>query len=111
MPNLNTLFPDDKSKEEAIQHFKSLANNPNWKFLIEKFIKTDIEEITEKILTTKFTDLATENDLKRRRTYWIILSQLPGKIIEALKTGQEDLISFDPYFSDVSEMAKEKEKK
>lgn len=102
--NLSQLFKTEEERNEAINHLTSLSKNPNWKFLVEKIIKPDIENISNEILDTIFKDLEEEKDLKRKRAYWIILSQLPEKMIEALKENKSEVLQFDPYFKDTREI-------
>lgn len=102
--NLNTLFKNNKERKEAISHLKTLAMNPDWKFLVKQIIQSDIDQISEEILNTTFDDLSKENEMKRRRAYWIILSQLPDKLAEALEENKEDIMEFDPYVRDIKEL-------
>jgi len=104
--NLSQTFPDDASRNEAIEHFRALKDDPDWLFLVEKLIKPDIEEISEKILDPKTEwKPGEEGDAKRQRAYWIILSQLPEKLIEALSEKQDDIfVNADPYFTSIKEI-------
>ncbi len=107
MPNLNELFPNDKEKQQAIGSLRLLRNYPNWKFLVEKILQPDIEDLTKKILDPALTDREKEMDMKRRRFDWIVLSRLPETLIEALQAGESDIISFDPYFTKAEEIESE----
>ena len=109
---LDKLFPNENLKNEALEHFKSLKDDPDWVFLVEKLIKTDIEEITNEILDpTKEWKEGEEREQKRIRAYWIILSQLPEKLIEALATNQPDIfIDTDPYYRNMKEMEADQQK-
>jgi len=109
---LDKLFTTEEAKNEALDHFRSLKDNPDWVFLSEKLIKTDIEEITNEILDPKKEwKEGEEKEQKRIRAYWIILSQLPDKLIEALTTNQPDIfIDSDPYYKDVKEIEEDKKK-
>ena len=107
--NLNILFPDEESKNEAIEHFRGLKDDPDWIFLVEKLIKADIEEITDEILDpVKEWKPGEEREKKRTRAYWIILSQLPEKLIEALSEDEPDIFMPDPYFTSIEEIKKKK---
>ena len=103
---LDTIFPSEASKNEALEHFKGLKDNPDWLFLVQKLIKADIEDISEKILDpTKEWKIGEEGDAKRQRAYWIILSELPDKLIQALVTKQEDIFEDqDPYYKSTAEI-------
>jgi len=109
---LNALFPTDESRAEAMEHFQSLKGNESWLFLVEKLIKTDIEKISEEILDpSKEWKPGEEQDAKRRRAYWIILSQLPEKLIEALSEKRDDiLVESDPYYKSCKEIIDNKKK-
>ena len=104
--NLDTIFPSDEAKNEAMEHFRVLKDNPDWVFLVEKLIKTDIEDISERILDPKTTwKEGEEGDAKRQRAYWIILSELPENLINALMTKKEDVFTDnDPYYKNTEEM-------
>jgi hypothetical protein len=106
--HLDTLFPTEASKNEALEHFKGLKDNPDWLFLVEKLIKADIIDISEKILDpTKEWKPGEEGDAKRQRAYWIILSELPDKLIQALTSKQDDIFTEqDPYFKSTKEIIK-----
>ena len=81
--NLNKIFSTESAKNEAIEHFRGLKDDPDWLFLVEKMIKADIEEISEEILDpNKEWKAGEEREKKKIRAYWIILSQLPEKLIE-----------------------------
>lgn len=111
--NLDKIFSTEELKNEALEHFRSLKDDPDWVFLVEKLIKTDIEEISNEILDpTKVWKDGEEREQKRIRAYWIILSQLPEKLIEALTTNQPDiLIESDPYYKNVKEIEQDQQKK
>ena len=112
--DLNKLFPGDKDKKEAISCLDSLTRDPNWRFFSDKILQEDIRIISEQILNFKLdddADRARESDMKRRRNYMIIMSQLPEKIIDALKSGKTDIPEFDPYFKAVKEIKEAAEKK
>lgn len=111
--NLDKIFPNEGAKNEALEHFKSLKDDPDWLFLVEKLIKTDIEEITNEILDPNKTwKEGEEKEQKRIRAYWIILSQLPEKLIEALTTNQPDVfIEADPYYKNTKEIEQDQRKK
>ena len=81
--------------------------------MVEKLIKADINDITEKILDpTKEWNEGEEGDAKRQRAYWIILSELPDKLIQALTTKQEDIFdNQDPYFVSTKEIVQSQRKK
>lgn len=110
---LDKIFTTESQKNEAIEHFQALKSNPDWLFLVEKLIKSDIAKITEEILDPKKEwKEGEEKDQKRIRAYWIILSELPEKLIEALKTGQSDVfMDQDPYFKDTKEIEQSQQKK
>lgn len=110
---LDKLFQNESAKNEALEHFRALKDDPDWLFLVEKLIKTDIEEITNEILDpTKEWKEGEEREQKRIRAYWIILSQLPEKLIEALTTNQPDIfIEMDPYFKNIKEVEQDQQKK
>ena len=107
---LDKIFSTEASKGEAIEHFRALKDNPDWLFLVEKLIKADIEDITEKILDpTKEWKPGEEGDSKRQRAYWIILSELPDKLIEALVAKKDDIFEDqDPYYKNAIEIGKSK---
>jgi len=111
--NLGKTFSTESLRNEAIEHFRSLKDNPDWIFLVEKLIKQDIEEISEEILdSAKEWKEGEEREKKRIRVYWIILSQLPEKLIEALSTKQDDVfIDSDPYFKNMDEIRESKKSK
>ena len=104
--NLEKIFQKEDEKNEAIEHFKALKDNPDWIFLREKLIHSDIEEITNKILDpeTEWKE-GEEKEQKRIRAYWIILSQLPEKLIESLLSSEDDIFADpDPYFKTTKEI-------
>lgn len=103
---LDKIFPDEESKNEAIEHFKSLKDNIDWVFLVEKLIKYDIEDITNDILSPdKEWKEGEEKEQKRIRAYWIILSELPDELIKALSSNHNDIFQdSDPYYKDVKQM-------
>ena len=104
--NLGRIFPNEASRNEAVEHFQSLRDNPDWIFLVEKLIQADITEITEKLLdpTIEWKD-NEEKESKRIRAYWIILSQLPEELISALRENKEDIFEdSDPYYKSVREI-------
>ena len=104
--NLNKLFPNEKDRKTAMNHLRSLSQNPDWQFMVEKIIKPDIEQLSSEILDTVFDDLEQEKDLKRKRAYYIILSQLPEELVKALEEGKDEVLQFDPYFQSANEMKK-----
>jgi len=110
--NLQHIFSTDEQRAEAIEHFRGLKGDENWLFLVEKLIKADIEEISDEILDPmKEWKPGEEQDAKRRRAYWIILSQLPEKLIDALSEKRDDiLIENDPYYTDTKQMIADKRK-
>jgi hypothetical protein len=93
---LSKQFASDADRINAIAQMRFLQDSEGWRFLVEKILQPDIDEITEEILGP-IEDFAKEKDLKRKRAYWLILSQLPKKIIEALEEGKDDIVQFDPY--------------
>jgi len=103
---LSKIFTTQEQRNEAIEHFRGLKDDPDWIFLVEKLIKADIEDITEEILDpTKEWKEGEEGDAKRQRAYWIILSELPEKIIEALSEQRDDIfIENDPYPKTIKEI-------
>ena len=106
--NLSNIFPNESDRNEAIERFRSLKDNPDWIFLVEKLIKWDIEDLTQKLLDPK-TDWkeGEEKEMKRIRSYWIILSQLPEELIKALSSNSNDfLIEYDLYFKNIKEIKK-----
>ena len=108
--NLGKIFTNDSQRNEAIEHFRGLKDNSDWLFLVEKLIKVDIEEISEEILdpNREWKD-GEEREKKKIRAYWIILSQLPEKLIEALSLKQDDIfVDVDPYFKNIDEIRKKK---
>lgn len=108
--NLEKIFPTKEAKAEALEHFRALKDNPDWIFLVEKLIQADIEEITEEILDpSKKWEKGKEREAKRIRAYWIILSQLPEKLIEALTEDKPDILfEGDPYYKNIKEMEQDK---
>ena len=105
--NLNKLFAGDKEKREAINQLESLAKNPNWIFFSKTIIQNDIDMLSEEILDFRVLDdegRERENDMKRRRAYMIIMTQLPEKIINALKDNSGDIPEFDPYAKTVKDL-------
>lgn len=102
------LFPTDKDKNEAIIKLTSLSNNTDWQFLADYIMKSEIDEITEIVLGTKFNNLEAENEMKLKRDLMIILSQLPEKIIEALKKGEDNIPEFDPYPKTIADLKRGK---
>ena len=106
--NINKLFSTEERRNEAMEHFRGLKDNPDWLFLVEKLIKADIEEITNEILDPdKVWKDGEEKEQKRMRAYWIILSQLPEKLIEALSENQPDIFfEVDPYFTRAEDLPK-----
>lgn len=110
--NLGKIFDTDKAKEEAIAHFSSLVNDPDWIFLRDKLIAADVEEITNKILDPNFVwKEGEEREQKKIRAYWIILSQLPEKLVEALKNDKSDIfVDADPYYSNIEQIKDDQKK-
>lgn len=106
--NLNNLFPSEKEKNEAVSQLTSLRDNPNWKFLVDVILATDIRDIEKHILGTYFDNPEEEKDLKKVRNYYIMLSQLPEKLIGALQTGKDTILDFDPYYKKADEIKKDK---
>ena len=104
--NLNRIFSSPESKNEAIEHFKGLMDNPSWIFLVEKLIQADISDLTEKLLDPNHEwKEGEEREAKRMRAYWIILSQLPEELIKALTENQSDIFTeSDPYFKNMKEI-------
>ena len=104
--NLLRIFPDEKAKNEAIEHFKGLMDNPDWIFLVEKLIQADISDLTEKLLDPAYEwKEGEEREAKRMRAYWIILSQLPEELIRALTENQSDIFTtYDPYYSSIKDI-------
>jgi hypothetical protein len=107
------IFSTEKERNEAVEHFNNLKSNQDWIFLVEKLIKSDIEDITNEILDpTKEWKPGEEGDSKRQRAYWIILSELPDKLIQALVTKQEDIFEDqDPYFKNTKEIIQSQRKR
>ena len=108
--NIDKIFKNEKEKNEAIDHFEALKDNRDWIFLRDKLIGADIEEITNEILDPKKEwKEGEEKEQKRIRAYWIILSQLPEKMIEALETAQPDIfVEADPYYSDIKQIEEDR---
>jgi hypothetical protein len=106
--NLGKIFSNKSQQNEAIEHFRGLKDNPDWVFLVEKLIKADIEELTAEILDPdKEWSEAEQREKKRIRAYWVILSQLPEKLIEALSEQRDDIMfDGDPYFKEAKDIPK-----
>jgi len=104
--NLNRIFSTQEIKNEAIEHFRSLMDNTDWIFLVEKLIQADISDLTEKLLDPNHEwKEGEEREAKRMRAYWIILSQLPEELIKALTENQSDIFTeSDPYFKNMKEI-------
>lgn len=111
--NLQKIFPTEKSRNEAVENFTRLKDNQDWVFLVDKIIKTDIEDLSQRLLDPKENwKPGEQKHWKRIRAYWIILSQLPEKLVEALKENEPDVfLELDPYFRTVKEIEKSKRKK
>jgi len=105
---LDKLFPSQKDKNEAIEKLSALKDDPNWQFMRDYIVKSDIDELTETILGTYFEDLKVERFLKAKRDLMIILSQLPDKIVEALEKGEDAIPDFDPYPKTIEDLKREK---
>lgn len=105
--NLSKLFSTQKEINQAIETLGSLSDNNDWQFLVN-ILQAEIDELSENILGTHFDNLEQENYLKLKRDYLIILSQLPDKIVKALKEGDDEIPEFDPYPRRVEEI-KQKE--
>lgn len=99
---LSKLFITDAERLEAKAHFLSLKENDDWKFLVEKVIKVYKDELTEKLLSpeTIWKYPEEQQEAKRLREHWIILSELPDELLKTLiepKKDEEE--SDDPYFN------------
>jgi hypothetical protein len=108
--NLTKIFPDKKSRNEAIEHFISLKDNPDWIFLREKLINADIEDLSNKIFNPNYEwKEGEERESKRIRAYWIILSHLPEELIKSLMEKKPDIFeNYDPYFKNIKELNKKR---
>jgi hypothetical protein len=100
------LFPTENEKNEAINRLTSLISNSDWQFLSGHIMKSEIDEITDILLGTKFDNLEVENEMKLKRDLMIILSQFPDKIVEALKSGDNTIPEFDPYPKTIEDLKK-----
>ena len=103
---LSNLFPTEKNKNEAIARMRSLKENPNWRFLVERIINPDIEDVSRRILDGDFKDIEEEKTLRKERAYWIILTKTPEKVIETLKSEKKETENFDPFYKNVKEFRK-----
>jgi hypothetical protein len=98
--NLAKLFTSEKEILEAKEHFQSLRENNDWKFLVDNVISIYIKELTEKLLSpeTKWDYPQEEQEAKRLREHWIILSELPEELLKSLvEPVKEEEKSDDPY--------------
>ena len=102
--NLSKLFITDAESLEAKAHFISLRESDDWKFLCEKAITVYIKELTEKLLNPETVwKPQEEQEAKRLREHWIILSELPDELLKTLiepKKDEEE--SDDPYHNNKS---------
>lgn len=104
MKPFSMLF-NENEKAQAIADLSSLIDNPGWKTLMGKIVKSDVEDIADQVLNP-FSRLSEDREkwLKFKREYLIMLSQIPEKIIDALKTNKDIVEDFDPYFKNIKEI-------
>ena len=94
----------EKDKKEAIETLNRIKDNPDWIFVVNKLVQSDIDEITVKLLDPNYLwqDTVQEQEAKRTRCFLEEFKKYPEKIIEALKTPDQDDPDLDPYAKNVS---------
>jgi hypothetical protein len=104
--NIQSIFTTQAERLEAQAHFLSLKENPDWKFLCDKVIQVYIDDITKNILDRDYVWEGTEEqEAKRIREHWILLKELPVKLLETLaEPKKEEEKSDDPYFKNGKEL-------
>jgi hypothetical protein len=104
--NIQSLFQTEAERKEAQEQLLSLKEYPAWQFLCEKVIKTYIDDITANILNRDYIWEGTEeNEAKRIREHWILLKELPEKILATLvEEPKKEPVSDDPYAKTLKEL-------
>jgi len=99
LKNLDTKFPDDKSKREAAEHLNQVAISKGWAIL-QEIIDDELQAVDIEIKTTKFSaeNLSRLNELQMKYAYLTILKKLPSELVSVLmdeKSPEE--LEFDVY--------------
>lgn len=104
---LSQIFKTDKEINEAKECLERLSNNPDWQFLSENIIQANINELTDRILDSKEKwPEGEEAKAKSNREHWIMLSELPNKLLEGLREKPTQETNQDPYHLNYKEIKK-----